>query len=188
MQYCQECGNKTIPLTLGGCGGFGGMDGCLKCDAVFTQTTGGILATADGESYGRNEWSCKELCWHLAKELTVNQNTHKETWDKKPNDTYLQWYWSEVGFGETHYFDTQDEAKSWLCVYVQTLKDNLGWPHCDSCGQMSEKDSSFFHCHPCKLTYVRESLRPGHEHPAVWVRSDYSDLDEKIERARCASG
>lgn len=138
-------------MTSGGCGGRGGLDGCPACDSVFVQTSGGMLASPDGEHFAPSEWKYKELCWHLAKDIKIHQSTEPQTWDKKPNPYHNQWHWAEVGFGEIHFFDTYDEANSWLQIYKQQLKDQLGWPHCDLCGQMAGKDYVYFRCQPCDL-------------------------------------
>jgi len=38
-------------VSHGGCGGNGGIMGCVKCDAMWMQNSGGIVPTAGGESW-----------------------------------------------------------------------------------------------------------------------------------------
>jgi len=58
--YCQSCGTMLECLESGGCGGHGNLYGCPECDCLFTQTTGGIVATPGGETLSPTFGSYKE--------------------------------------------------------------------------------------------------------------------------------
>lgn len=49
MFCCPHCQHSLELLERGGCGGRGSTYGCPLCDALFEQTTGGIIHTAGGE-------------------------------------------------------------------------------------------------------------------------------------------
>ncbi len=43
MFNCPSCGQLTIHLKAGSCGGLGSLDGCEFCDQVYIQTSGGVV-------------------------------------------------------------------------------------------------------------------------------------------------
>ncbi|MFH1036817.1 MAG: hypothetical protein V1756_02040 [Patescibacteria group bacterium] len=53
--FCSSCCVSLELLVRGGCGGKRAIYGCPKCDALFRQTTGGIISTPGGEELIRIE-------------------------------------------------------------------------------------------------------------------------------------
>jgi hypothetical protein len=49
LNPCPKCGSSLETLSDGGCGGKDAIYGCLVCDILFTQITGGIFPTPGGE-------------------------------------------------------------------------------------------------------------------------------------------
>lgn len=127
----------------------GGIYGCTKCDTVYTQTSGGMFPTHGGESFACDPGrSFKAVKYKKAKELRVHQND----WKDPQNDDYGRWGFSKVGFGESYYFDTKEEAEGWLAVYVKSLRDDLPYPNCDKCDEKTEEYgfSGSAWCQKCK--------------------------------------
>jgi len=51
LSVCPYCRGRLIRLESGGCGGWGSLKGCEKCDKMFMQDSGGIAATRGGETW-----------------------------------------------------------------------------------------------------------------------------------------
>jgi len=71
MYFCQVCGIFLELVQRGGCGGNGAIYGCPNCDALFRQTTGGIVSTPGGETLSPIPGSYKEMKWGKEKQLEV---------------------------------------------------------------------------------------------------------------------
>lgn len=88
MFNCKECNSVLILLESGGCGGFGTLVGCERCDSIFRQTTGGIVATPGGErwkkqSYTLTKWrnGQKSQEYILLIDLSTQEDSKKIDWD-----------------------------------------------------------------------------------------------------------
>jgi len=147
---CTECGERTVCIDSGGCGGRGGIYGCPKCDAVFVQTDGGMFSGGNAFEHRHGD-TFAEARWRDAKSTRV----HKVDWNKE-DPHFGEWFWSETPpEHELHYFATEQEAKDWLAIYVKKLHDALPWPTCDKCGKKSTRYGlSMFVCRDCKRHYV----------------------------------
>lgn len=58
--FCQKCGGLVLQVEHGGCGGYGSIHQCQRCNQVYEQTSGGIVGTPGGEIF-------RPLLPHLAK-------------------------------------------------------------------------------------------------------------------------
>lgn len=147
---CMSCGHHTRRLSGGGCGGVGSVHGCLNCDAVYRQTNGGIVSPPGGVAYARDPHaSCRETIYHMAKQIKPRQI------DFASSPNHGQWTWEEIGTFEWHYFDTREEAETWLKIYVMQVFNDLPWPDCVRCKQKSEKQfGRIYKCKACNLQCI----------------------------------
>ncbi len=61
--HCPDCGCFLVILGNDGhvsCGGRGDLYGCEKCRSVFRQTSGGVIATPEGEIYKPEPYTLDE--------------------------------------------------------------------------------------------------------------------------------
>lgn len=148
--YCLKCGAQTICFDIGGCGGRGGLYGCIKCDAVFEQTDGGMFSGGNAFEY--------------YEDYTFKEMRHRQALKLQPfklHECHVhcgEWCWTEIAPDhETHYFQTQQEANDWLVVYVKKLYDELSYPNCDKCGKKSIRRGSIYKCNDCKRIILKHA-------------------------------
>jgi len=158
--YCPDCGDYCKTLEYGGCGGICSISGCPKCNTVYQQTTGGILATPGGEQYSKYDETYDEMCYYLARHIKPYLNK----WPRS-DSPQKEWMWSEIG-GPQHAFATEGDALTWLQIYQKQLRNKLNWPNCDKCGEPSEpRGAGNFECQHCKRWYIKA----GYGLEARWI-------------------
>ncbi len=147
--HCYSCGGYLTSIVKGGCGGSGEVAGCEKCDTVFQYEGGGICSSAHLVRSRRFD-SFRELAYRESQRIKPHKLNSDYYKDHHP-EQYNKWSWSELGYGNYHDHDTEEQAIAAIKEYVNKFHIALPWPLCDKCGKKPiEKIFGVVKCETCK--------------------------------------